>query len=137
MKSAHHAILGAAASAVGITVLSGRYSLALLSVLWVYGVCLSVLIDLDHFLIARILVGDWSHLRRAVGNPLRALTDPEWVFPDLSMAFERLLSHMLLGGGLVLTTLFIGPEVAVFTGGLLYLHIVADLIHEIRHEDGA
>lgn len=129
MKSHEHAVVGAVVSAVAAAFLR-RFSLPVRAAFWVYGVILSVFIDLDHFLIARGKVGDWSHLRAAVADPVWAFTDQEAVFEELTLAFERLLSHTLLGGLLTLGCYPLSPVVGAYTAVVLYFHVLADILRE-------
>ncbi|PSQ02632.1 hypothetical protein BRC94_01230 [Halobacteriales archaeon QS_5_70_17] len=129
MKSHEHAAVGAVVGAIGVAALR-RFSRPVRTVLWAYGLLLSVFIDLDHFLIARAKAGDWSHLRAAVADPVWAFTDQESVFGELTLAFERLLSHTLLGGLLTLGLYLLSPAVAAYTGLVLYFHVLADIARE-------
>lgn len=129
MKSHEHAVVGAVVSTIGVAALR-QFSRPVRAVLWAYGVLLSVFIDLDHFLIARAKAGDWSHLRAAVSDPVWAFTDQEAVFEELTLAFERLLSHTLLGGLLTLGLYLLSPAVAAYTGVVLYFHVLADIVRE-------
>ncbi|WP_245902907.1 hypothetical protein [Salinigranum rubrum] len=100
MKSAEHATIGALVGVVAVALLFGGESLPAQAALWVAGVFLSVFVDLDHFLIARVMRGDWSNLRRAVTNPRVGLVDQERVFADVDeprLRQYRLLSHLVVG----------------------------------------
>lgn len=132
MKSPEHAMLGAIAS--GIFVLALPISVPLEAAAWVaYGVVLSVFVDLDHFVLARYHAGDWSHLRRCVTDPVFALTEQERVFDGVdtrTLERHRLLSHLLVGGALVGALAVFSTAIAVFTAGVLYVHVVADLLRD-------
>jgi hypothetical protein len=129
MESREHAVVGAVVSTVGAALLQ-QFSLPVRSALWTYGLLLSVFVDLDHFLVARLKVGDWSHLRRAVENPVWAFTEQEAIFEGLTLDFERLLSHTLLGGVLTVAWYVLAPAVAAYTAAVLYFHILADVVRE-------
>jgi hypothetical protein len=93
----------------------------------------SVFVDLDHFVIARAMSGDWSSLRRAVTNPRVGLVDQEQVFVDVDeprLRQYRLLSHLLIGGVLVALTAPLGLGLDAFVAVLLYAHVVADLVRD-------
>lgn len=130
MKSTEHAVVGAIVGAVGSLVLGERCSRPAKVLLWCYGVVVSVFIDLDHFLLARWLTGDWERLFEALSNPKRAFTAPGWLFEELTMRTERLLSHTIIGGVLTLVTFAITPFLAVFTAIMLYTHILCDLLRD-------
>lgn len=133
MKSAEHATLGALVGAVAVALLFGGESLPTQAALWAAGVFLSVFVDLDHFLIARVMRGDWSNLRRAVSNPRVGLVDQERVFVDVDeprLRQYRLLSHLVVGGVLVALSFWVDERVALLVAVLLYVHVVADLVRD-------
>ncbi|WP_152040413.1 hypothetical protein [Salinigranum salinum] len=133
MKSAEHAAIGAVVGAVAIAAVFPAAPLATKAVLWAGGVCLSVFVDLDHFLIARGMRGDWSNLRRAVSDPRVGLIDQEEVFVGVeepALRQYRLLSHHLIGGVLVAGCSLVDTRLAVLVAVLLYAHVVADLLRD-------
>lgn len=132
MQSRAHAAVGAAVSALLVAPRFGDLSIPAAVALLGYGVGLSVLFDLDHFVIARLLAGDWRHLGRVVAHPRRVVVgDQTWIFEDLhDFYLERLLSHALLGGALVGATALLDGWLAVFTAVVVYAHVVADLLHD-------
>lgn len=134
MKSHEHAVLGTLAS-VSLVFAFAEISFPLEAALLVaYGVLLSVFIDLDHFVAARLHAGDWSHLRRCVTNPVFAFTEQEQVFDGVDtnqLETHRLLSHALVGGVLVVATTFLlAPVYGLFTAVVLYVHVTADLLRD-------
>lgn len=134
MDSTRHFLIGVVVSAAALVPLSASTPTLHLATLFGYGVALSVLVDLDHFFIARVLVGDWRHLRRVLANPLGLFGDQAWVFEDVRrFEDERLLSHHAIGGVLVTGTwLAISPAIGAFTAVVLYAHVLADLVHDVR-----
>ena len=132
MQSRAHALIGAVVSALLLVPQIGSLSLPVAIGLLGYGVALSVLFDLDHFLVARLLVGDWRHLRRVLTQPRKVLLeDQSWIFEDLDdFPLERLLSHALLGGGLVASLALVDQWLAAFTAVVLYAHVLADLLYD-------
>lgn len=131
MRSTDHAGIGALVGWIAIDVLARGRSLRTKLGLWTYGVLLSVLIDLDHFVLARLKTGDWSHLRRALVHPIWTLTSTKEVFPDVSMKLERLTSHVIVGGILVLVLRPFDRLFATYTAIVLYAHLLADLLHDV------
>ncbi|NEU57132.1 metal-dependent hydrolase [Halorussus sp. MSC15.2] len=132
MKSPEHATLGAIASLLLVFALPVSVPLEA-AVLFGYGVLLSVFVDLDHFVVARYHAGDWSHLRRCVTDPVFAFTEQEQVFDGVdtrTLEVHRLLSHSLVGGALVGVLALFAPVYALFTAGVLYVHVVADLLRD-------
>lgn len=133
MKSPEHAAIGAVVAGGAVVVLFPTAALVPTVALWVGGVLFSVFIDLDHFVIARAMRGDWSNLRRAVTNPRVGLVDQEQVFADVDeprLRQYRLLSHLLLGGVLVALASRLTVGLGVFVAVLLYAHVVADLVRD-------
>lgn len=131
MQSKAHAVVGAAFSAVLVTALWPAVEFSTAAALWIYGVGLSVLVDLDHFLVARLTVGDWRHLRRVLARPAAAVWDQAWIFPEEDLTeLNRLLSHAVLGGALVTGTWTITPTLSAYTAVVLYVHVVADLLRD-------
>lgn len=103
------------------------------SLLWLYMVVLGVGIDLDHFAIARANRGDWANLRRCIAHPSRAVLDQQSIFEGADVwRDQRLLSHALVGGGLVAATWPLGEVWALATAVTLYAHVVADLYSDVR-----
>lgn len=132
MQSRGHALIGAVVSAALLFPEVGSIPLTIAVGLWGYGVALSVLFDLDHFVVARLLAGDWRHLRRVIFQPRRVLfEDQSWIFEDLhDFYLERLLSHALVGGWIVVSLALVDRRLAVFTAVVLYAHVLADLLHD-------
>lgn len=95
---------------------------------------LGTLLDLDHFPIARLRAGDWRHLRFAATHPRVALFHQDEIFEAGAVGpLTRLLSHVLLGGLLVAALWFAGWRfLAAFSAGIVYLHVVGDLLAGVR-----
>jgi hypothetical protein len=133
MKSPEHAAIGAVVAAVGVAAVFPAASLATQAALWAGGVLLSVFVDLDHFLIARRMRGDWSNLRLALSDPRAGWIEQERVFADVdedTLQRYRLLSHHLIGGVLVGVGALVDARLAVLVAVLLYAHVVADLLRD-------
>lgn len=133
MKSPEHAILGAVVAAISVFALPNVAFPLEASGLFAYGVLLSVFVDLDHFVLARVHAGNWSHLRRCLTDPVFAFTEQERVFDGVDtrmLETHRLLSHALLGGVLVAATALVAPVYGLFTAVVLYVHVVADLLRD-------
>lgn len=100
---------------------------------------LGVVVDLDHFLIARFRTGSWGPLRRAVTSPRRAFIDQDELF-DAGDVGERtrLLSHVLVASLLVAGFLVTWPSLAIVVAVVLSVHIGADLLWDaLRARDEA
>lgn len=132
MRSHEHATIGTVVGALATHALARGRSLPAKLALWTYGLLLSVFIDLDHFLIARAKTGDWSHLSRAVSDPVWAFTDQESVFPDVEIVLERLATHVVIGGVLVALLRPVDRTLAAFSAVIVYAHLLADLLRELE-----
>jgi uncharacterized membrane protein len=102
-----------------------------LAALALYGLGIGVLIDCDHFVLARLRVGDWHHLIDCVRNPKRVFFDQKNLFAGTGgMASLRILSHVVLGGVLVALARRVSRPVAALTVAVLYTHVLADLLRD-------
>lgn len=93
-----------------------------------YAAVVGVGIDLDHFLLARLETGDWAAVRRCLADPWRVVGRQDEIFPAGEVgALQRLLSHVLLAGVAVAALALVDRPLALLTGVVLYLHVLADL----------
>lgn len=111
------------------------YELPTLAVV-AYGVAVGVLIDLDHFLIARLKTGRWDAVRRCVRDPRIAVADQGRIFErgDVGV-LSRLLSHLVVIGVIVPIVAVVSVPLAVVTGVVLYAHVVCDVLWDIWRLD--
>lgn len=131
MYSRAHALIGVVVSTLWVAVRLPGADLPVAAALVAYGVAVSVLVDLDHFLIARLYADDWTHLRRVLSDPLRALWDQNWVLEGIEdLERERLVSHAVVGTALVAGLWPIRPDLATFTAVLLAAHVLADVLRD-------
>jgi hypothetical protein len=129
MYSRGHAVVGGVASLPLVVLLWPDAGVPVLAGLWVYSVALSVLVDLDHFLVARVTVGDWRNVRRLFEHPVERLDDQSTIFDDDHLTeLNRLLSHVLLFGALVAVTWVASRPLGQFTALVLYARLLADLL---------
>jgi len=131
MYSREHAVVGAAVAAAWLVPRIGDLPAAVVAGLFVYGVGLSVLVDLDHFVVARLLTGDWRHLQRVLADPTAVLGDQDWIFPDLELERERLLSHAVVSAALIGGWWLVDPAVAAFSAALLAAHVLVDVLRDV------
>lgn len=95
----------------------------------VYAGLVGTLVDLDHFLIARVRTGSWRPLRRAVTSPRRAFVDQDELFERGDVGPRtRLLSHLLVAGVLVGALVANWSSLALVTAVVLSVHVVADAV---------
>lgn len=125
--SKHHFLVSLSAG-----LLLGIYlfdSLAWVGTTALYACLLGVGIDVDHFVIARYNRGDWSAVTQCLRNPARVFTNQQEIFDanDVRPA-ERVLSHLLISGGLLVVLWFIAPIWAFVSGVVLYLHLLSDAV---------
>lgn len=131
MESLEHLVIGSLVSVLAVVVLWETYPATVLAALVCYGVVLSVFVDLDHFVLARLRSGNWAHLRAVLRNPRNAIRGQEWIFADLEdFPRERLLSHALITVVLVSSLWFVDETLAAFTALILVIHIVCDLLRD-------
>lgn len=99
-----------------------------------YGVALGVLIDLDHFLLAWVLSGSLTPVRRVLSKPWIVVSDPGTIFESNDLdPYPRLISHVVITGVLVPAAwLAVDPFVGVLTAAVLYAHVLADLVADRR-----
>ncbi|MDQ2050131.1 hypothetical protein RBH26_06500 [Natronolimnohabitans sp. A-GB9] len=141
MYSKHHALLSLVVAGVLVSVLppvtvAGHTVPAVALV--VYGTAVGVLVDLDHFLIARLETGNWDAVRFCLANPAAVVVDQRRIFDRGDVgALSRLLSHLLIVGIVVPAVALSSPPLAILTGGVLYVHLVSDVAWDIRRLDRA
>ena len=93
----------------------------------VFGILLGTLIDLDHFVVARILHGNWNELKRALNSPMKIMKDNFSVREQRIGNKNRFISHLAILWAAQLT-LFLDPSLGLFTVSMLGSHVIADLI---------
>lgn len=97
-----------------------------------YAGALGVLIDLDHFLIARLNTGDWESLFGVIRSPVRSLADQSTIFPGHAISREdRMLTHLLIAAVLVAGLWTLSPAWGLVTAVVLYLHLLTDAIADV------
>lgn len=97
-----------------------------------YAVAVGVCIDLDHFLIERVLHGEWGAVRRAIEEPGRLVLDQADLFVDGTMSpLDRLLSHVVIVGIAVPVTWFVTPTLGLVTALVLYGHVLSDVAWDV------
>ncbi|WP_254767811.1 hypothetical protein [Salinilacihabitans rarus] len=101
-----------------------------------YATAVGVLIDLDHFVIARLKTGRWDAVRFCLHNPAAAVADQGRIFDRGEVGvLPRLLSHLLVGGVAVPALALASVPLAVVTGAVLYVHVLTDVGWDIRQFD--
>jgi hypothetical protein len=127
-------VLSALTSAVVVWLLDPTAPLVLVG----SGTAAGVAIDLDHFPIARFRNGDWLALRRVVTAPHLIVTDPDRIFEGSRLhPLDRLLADVLIGGIVSLGACLQWPALGVVLGASLYVHLVADLVSDVRSRRAA
>ncbi|QZY00532.1 hypothetical protein [Halobaculum rubrum] len=153
MYSRHHAaISGVVAGGLGLVLPLGTTP-AVAAGWWALLTAAGVVIDLDHFLMARLVRGDWANTRRALANPRVAVVDQSELFdPGDLWPLHRLLSHAILAPIAVFGAWLLGAALggaglgvtataaALSTATVLYVHVLTDLIWDVwrldrYHED--
>ncbi|MFC7070943.1 hypothetical protein [Halobaculum lipolyticum] len=146
MYSRHHAAVSAVVAAGLVAALPLGGALPVAAGWWAVLTAAGVLIDLDHFLMARLVRGDWANTRRALANPRAAVLDQSALFdPGDLWPLQRLLSHALLVPVAVAAAWAVGgatgPGATPAAAGLamavvLYVHVLTDLIWDVWRQEG-
>ncbi|QLG27462.1 hypothetical protein HUG10_07815 [Halorarum halophilum] len=102
-----------------------------------YAGVLGVGIDLDHFLVARYNTGNWNAVRTCLRSPRVVLFDQGAIFePDAIWPIERLLTHVVAMGAIVLGLAFVDGILAILSAVVLYGHLLSDLLWDVwRHDE--
>ncbi|SHH67907.1 hypothetical protein [Halobaculum gomorrense] len=148
MYSRHHAAVSGAVAAGLVAVLPLGETPAVAAGAWALLTAAGVAIDLDHFLMARLVRGDWANARRALATPRAAVFDQSELFdPGDLWPLHRLLSHAVLaplavaaawiaGAALDAGGLGVTPTAAALaTAVVLYVHVLTDLIWDVWRHD--
>jgi hypothetical protein len=94
-----------------------------------YGAALGVLVDLDHFLLARWNTGSWRATTDVVRNPRLLLFDQESIFEYGEVGpKQRLRSHVVITACLVAGLLPVSQPLAVVSGVVLVGHVLSDVV---------
>ncbi|MEF8776921.1 MAG: hypothetical protein V5A43_10540 [Haloarculaceae archaeon] len=102
-----------------------------------YARLVGTLVVLDHFLIARVRTGSWRPRRRALASPRRAFVEQGELFGAGDVGpWTRLVTHLLIVGVLLGSLLGTWPSIAMVTGVVLSVHLVADAVWD-RYRDRA
>lgn len=99
------------------------------------GVLVGILIDLDHFVIARLNTGNWTALSNLRSHPMKVLHDQSSIFSGEVGKLQRLLSHMLIGGAAFSIISIFSLRTGIFISVVIYFHIIGDIAADIREID--
>ncbi|GAA0233368.1 hypothetical protein [Halobaculum roseum] len=148
MYSRHHAAISAVVAAGLVLWLPLGATPAAAAGAWALLTAAGVAIDLDHFLMARLVRGDWANTRRAIADPRAALLDQSELFdPGDLWPLHRLLSHAVLAPVAVAAAWAVGDALAaagfdvaataaaLATAVVLYVHVLTDLIWDVWRQD--
>jgi hypothetical protein len=98
------------------------------------GVAIGTLIDLDHFVIARLLHGNWNDLKNALNSPIKIMKDNHAVREQEIGNKNRFISHLAILW-LAQLTLFVNDEFGLFAVSMIGSHIAADLYASTQSRD--
>lgn len=130
MRSGPHLIISLSIGALLSAFLDSNISIFTLVA---YAGVVGIAIDFDHFLIARWNSGSWEALLRCMRDPKIVFIDQDAIFQQREdLASQRLLTHHILGAILTVSTWIIEPTLGLITGVVLYGHILADIVYDIR-----
>lgn len=133
MYTRNHAFLSLL---VGIPVASGADEIQSQVLVLGYIILMGTMIDLDHFLIARLNSGNWGHIVQSIRNPYQLFFNQAAIF-DTGDLFrdQRLFSHHLIFGIATTISWFVSPFLAFATAVAIYMHILADLYSDMQSRD--
>ncbi|NHN42457.1 hypothetical protein G9C85_12595 [Halorubellus sp. JP-L1] len=134
MRSTHHFVLSVLVGAATVPFVDAPVRPV---VVVAYVAVLGVGIDLDHFALAWYNSGSLRALRGCLADPRRVFVAQDEIFePGEVWPLERLLSHAVLGGVLVGGLLAVDAvALAVVSGVVLYVHVLADLAWDVLHQE--
>jgi hypothetical protein len=102
-----------------------------------YAAAVGVLVDLDHFLIARLNTGSWRAVRHGLADPRILFFDQTAIFEDGEVgSLHRLGSHLAITVVLVGGLLVVRPYLALVTVVVLVGHMVCDVLWDYTHVFG-
>lgn len=133
MYSRDHALLSLALAAVLLVATEPPgHPAVLVAVVVVVGVG----IDFDHFLVAWLVTGSAKNVRRVLADPFLVVTGQDRIFDESDLTpLQRLLSHVLIAGLAVGGLVALGVTAwAVVVGVTLYVHVLSDLVADVRKE---
>ena len=137
MYSRHHLVVSAVVAAGLVAALPLGGTAVEAAVAWGLLTAAGVLIDVDHFLVARLVRGDWENARRCLADPRLVLLDQSEIFnPGDVWPMQRLLSHVVVAPLAVLAAWAVSWAAAVALAVVLYAHLLCDLLWDVRGQDG-
>ncbi|ESP89870.1 hypothetical protein [Candidatus Halobonum tyrrellensis] len=132
MYSRHHLVVSAAVAAGLVAALPLASTPSGVVVAWGTLTAAGVLIDVDHFLVARLVRGDWANARRCLDDPRLVVGDQSAIFEAGDVwPLQRLLSHVLIAPAAVLAAWTVSDAAALALAVVLYAHLLCDLLWDV------
>ncbi|MCW8172558.1 hypothetical protein D8S78_09985 [Natrialba swarupiae] len=91
-----------------------------------------MVVDLDHFFIARAKTGNWAAVRYCFANPVAAILDQRRIFDRGDVGVLSSPESPVDRRVLVLLFALESVAVAILTGVVLYVHVVCDVAWDLR-----
>lgn len=136
MYSRHHLVVSAAVAAGLVVTLPLGSTPARTVLAWGLLAAAGVLIDLDHFVVARAVRGDWANARRCLADPRLVLFDQSAIFDAGDLwPLQRLLSHVVVAPVAVLAAWAVSDAAALAVAVVLYAHLACDLAWDVWRQD--
>ncbi|MDY6773589.1 MAG: hypothetical protein SVS85_00185 [Candidatus Nanohaloarchaea archaeon] len=136
MRALNHFIISALAAPLAVTAIYTGLTPPGFLFFYCLAVAAGVLIDLDHFLLARWKTGSWEQLFKALESPYRTFTDEDSVMgEDMGGTVspgDRIVSHLTVLM-LVLALYLFQPRLSLLLVYTVSLHILADLFQDWRN----
>ena len=133
MESYQHALISAVISPLLLFYVFGISGMSMI-LLSAYGVFIGVFIDLDHFLMQRILNGNWDDVKKTVENPVKMVFDNMSLRTDPIEPWSRLLSHFAILALFPAAIYIFDTALAEFSFLILFAHILCDLYAGWRND---
>lgn len=128
MMEVYQHFLASVITTAGILFLLPGTGILQLAVLGTLGMGAGVLIDLDHFLLARRRTGNWSSLKEAFRCPVKTMTAAGNVFDDgLADEINRLITHGFILVLAVASAAIVNWKLSIVITGNIAVHILLDL----------
>lgn len=138
MYSRHHLVVSAAVAAVLVAALPLGPTPLGAALAWGMLTAAGVLIDLDHFVDARLVRGDWANARRCLADPSLVVRDQSRIFDRGDLwPLQRLLSHVVIAPVVVVAAwVAVSAAAGLAVAVVLYVHLLTDLVWDVWRQDG-
>ncbi|MFB6145792.1 MAG: hypothetical protein ABEJ99_04800 [Candidatus Nanohaloarchaea archaeon] len=131
MEARDHFLISVLVSSIASALVFPRITVLAL-VAAITGILAGVLIDFDHFIIARWKTGNWDYLTTSISDPVTAFARHKTILEDIETVVpseERLLTHATLTAIAFTTLYFLSSETSLVVLASLTAHILSDIYY--------